>query len=158
MALALGLGLFSFSSHYLPLLYYLMVLIMHSGSLFNHSEYPNVSFSLDTKSECIRYTATRPISPDEELCIFYGHKLWFTPAEGQDDMTGEVEAGDDWDALRSISVEDAPENECTNVRPQNPFAGGDPKAILSDEELPFMRTKVLPDDEAEDEVVQTSKT
>ena len=131
---------------------------MHSGSLFNHSEYPNVSFSLDTKSECIRYTATRPILPDEELCIFYGHKLWFTPAEGQHDMTDEVETGDDWDALRSISVEDAPENESTNIRPQNPFASGDPKAILSDEELPFMRTKVLPDDEAEDEVIQTSKT
>ncbi|KII86899.1 hypothetical protein PLICRDRAFT_66319, partial [Plicaturopsis crispa FD-325 SS-3] len=49
------------------------------GSLFNHSENPNVSFVLDPSSESIRYTTFRTVREGEELCIFYGHRLWFRP-------------------------------------------------------------------------------
>ncbi|KIJ64466.1 hypothetical protein HYDPIDRAFT_45162, partial [Hydnomerulius pinastri MD-312] len=54
-----------------------MALALGLGSLFNHSSQPNVSFSVDAARECIVYTSARPINLNEELCIFYGHHLWF---------------------------------------------------------------------------------
>ncbi|KIK95314.1 hypothetical protein PAXRUDRAFT_827152 [Paxillus rubicundulus Ve08.2h10] len=58
-----------------------MALALGLGSLFNHSGQPNVSFSIDSARECITYTSARVINLDEELCIFYGHKLWFDPVD-----------------------------------------------------------------------------
>ncbi|KZS99472.1 uncharacterized protein LAESUDRAFT_622207, partial [Laetiporus sulphureus 93-53] len=54
-----------------------MALALGLGSLFNHSQSPNVSYIINTKTESIRYTTMRRIETGEELCIFYGHKLWF---------------------------------------------------------------------------------
>ena len=48
------------------------------GSLFNHSSTsPNVSYTLDKVNHCIRYTTSRRIKENEELCIFYGHGVTF---------------------------------------------------------------------------------
>lgn len=50
----------------------------------NHSSRrPNVSYTLDKARQSIRFTAMTPIVPDEELCIFYGHKLWFPEADSE---------------------------------------------------------------------------
>ncbi|PCH39769.1 hypothetical protein WOLCODRAFT_67667, partial [Wolfiporia cocos MD-104 SS10] len=46
-----------------------------TGSLFNYSKKPNVSYTLDVSTESIKYTAICCIDKDEELCIFYGHNL-----------------------------------------------------------------------------------
>lgn len=46
------------------------------GSLYNHSENPNVEVTRDFKSKCLVMNATRNIRPDEELTISYG-ALWF---------------------------------------------------------------------------------
>ncbi|KAH7922040.1 hypothetical protein BV22DRAFT_992990, partial [Leucogyrophana mollusca] len=56
-----------------------MALALGLGSLFNHSSSPNVSYTTDSREDRIRYTTTRLVDQDEELCIFYGHKLWFEP-------------------------------------------------------------------------------
>ena len=50
------------------------------GSLFNHSDNPNTSYSIDTSADSIHYTTVRHIESGEELCIFHGDHLWFTPA------------------------------------------------------------------------------
>ncbi|KAF8194232.1 cytidine deaminase-like protein [Pholiota molesta] len=52
-----------------------MALALGLGSLFNHSEAPNVSYTLDTKLDCIKYTTVHDVHPDEELCIYYGQNL-----------------------------------------------------------------------------------
>lgn len=50
---------------------------LSSGSLFNHSSSPNVDYVKRKDLNCIEYWTTRSIEHDEELCIFYGHSLWF---------------------------------------------------------------------------------
>ncbi|THH09518.1 hypothetical protein EW145_g1933 [Phellinidium pouzarii] len=114
------------------------------GSLFNHSECPNVSFSLDPTTETIRFTTARLVKPGEELCIFYGSHLWFRPAgELADQNLTESclnqETDDYWDSLRAIMDD------------RNPFSSGNPADIVPEADLPFLRTKVTPEYEDEDE-------
>ena len=47
------------------------------GSLFNHSESPNINYIKNKKQDCIEYKTTKNIDPGEEPCIFYGYNLWF---------------------------------------------------------------------------------
>lgn len=115
------------------------------GSLFNHSQTPNVNFVRDTHTDSIRYTTVRIIQPNEELCIFYGYNLWFRPpgvttvdSEGSSDEAEGREA-DEWGGLSAI------------VDDRNPFLDGDPLDILAEDELPFARIKVMPDNEEEDD-------
>jgi hypothetical protein len=44
------------------------------GSLFNHSQYPTISFIRDFERKEIKYYAERNIVPDEELTIDYGYQ------------------------------------------------------------------------------------
>lgn len=60
-----------------------MALALGLGSLFNHSDQPNVSFKLNTQQYTIEYTTFRPIQQGEELCIFYGHQATFGDDQGQ---------------------------------------------------------------------------
>lgn len=81
--------------------------------------------------------------PDEELCIFYGHELWFEQApsaNGEDEIAVVREAGASTSSMtRPIEVV------------ENPFVQGDPDEILSDDEEPFLRTKVMPEEDAEED-------
>jgi len=62
-----------------------------------------VSYSVDTTRECIVYTSVRTIQPDEELCIFYGHQLWFDPIDGAPSRTSDVDENTDpWGGLADI--------------------------------------------------------
>lgn len=49
------------------------------GSLFNHSQQPNLNYTIDHDQLVIEYRAARVIAPQEELTITYGSssKLWF---------------------------------------------------------------------------------
>lgn len=145
MALALGLGVYLPSKSPRS-----KVTLRFSGSLFNHSRSPNVSYRLERETESIRYTTTRAIIPDEELCIFYGHSLWFQPADVVDIPTEADEQADDWAGLTCIQIEE----EETSL--DGPYLDGSPDDLLAEENLPFTRMKLL-NDEAEDQLdaVQT---
>lgn len=140
MALALGLGR---SFTVMPLAKGLCS--SNTGSLFNHSRTPNVSYTLDPSTESIRYTTARVIHPEEELCIFYGHKLWFDPADGQDAADTVDEPDDGWGGLSGIQDD----LSSTQVDEDWPLMQGDRDDIIPEEQLPFTRLKLI-DDEAED--------
>ncbi|KAK7690340.1 hypothetical protein QCA50_006997 [Cerrena zonata] len=131
-----------------------MALALGLGSLFNHSDRPNVSFNLDTVSESIRYTTSRAVPPDEELCIFYGHNLWFDPVGvNPADHAVEAELEDGWGGLSHIRDD----TEGADTSPRWELVEGNPQDIISEDLLPFVRTKVTPDDPEEEEMhaVQT---
>jgi uncharacterized protein len=44
---------------------------MGYGSMYNHSDYPNLRYEADTNFEVIRYIALRNIAPNEQLTIHY---------------------------------------------------------------------------------------
>ncbi|KAG6830390.1 hypothetical protein H0H87_008277 [Tephrocybe sp. NHM501043] len=121
------------------------------SSLFNHSELPNVSYALDSSTESIRYTTVRNVAPDEELCIFYGHKLWFRPAgplATPDQAAGisELDLDDGWGGLSAVDESADPSSE------ESPYEDGDPEEIISDEDLPFTRYKIPPEEEELDSI------
>ncbi|KAG1745824.1 cytidine deaminase-like protein [Suillus paluster] len=111
-----------------------MALALGLGSLFNHSTHPNVTYTFDSAHECIRYTSTRRINPDEELCIFYGHKLWFDPSPF--DQHGQS------DFLDILAID----SEVDEAEPRNT---GDSDVILEGEALPFIWKKLQIDEEEE---------
>ena len=64
------------------------------GSLFNHSDPPNIEYRIK-RSKCeIHYVACRDIGIGEELCIFYGRNLWFAAAKGSTATATSVEVAD----------------------------------------------------------------
>jgi len=56
-----------------------MLMALGVGSLFNHSQQPNLNYTIDHDQLVIKYRAARAIAPQEELTITYGSssKLWF---------------------------------------------------------------------------------
>lgn len=104
--------------------------------------------------DSIRYVTTRDIQSEEELCIFYGHKLWFSPVEGvskEYPNQGPQENLDEWGGLSTLDYD----HTAQIIHSANPFTGGNPEEILSEEDLPFVRYK-LPPDEEEPDAVRTS--
>ncbi|KAI0769853.1 hypothetical protein C8Q74DRAFT_853218 [Fomes fomentarius] len=136
-----------------------MALALGLGSLFNHSQRPNVSYTIDPATESIRYTTSRRILPDEELCIFYGHKLWFDPVDAAD---GAVEAADEqpddgWGGLVAMKGDDDGEGEMTNPLDSlfslfDASDDGDTGEVVPEEKLPFRRLKLTPEEEEEEEM------
>lgn len=110
-------------------------------------------YTLDSTNDCIRYTSTRSIKPDEELCIFYGHKLWFDPVNV-------IETIEPQPLLEQHSHSGfldilATDNEAYEIEPLGP---GDPNDILESDALPFVWKKLQIDEEEETiENVRTSK-
>ncbi|KAF8465213.1 cytidine deaminase-like protein [Russula ochroleuca] len=132
-----------------------MALALGLGSLFNHSDSPNVSYSIDTSTESIRYTTVRAVEPDEELCIYYGTNLWFKPVEISDGRTcADTELVDDgWGGLSAVAGEVEASSSSNHV----PEDTSDPNAIVPDEDLPFTRVKLTSDEDDEEtsEAVRT---
>ena len=129
--------------------------------MFNHSQRPNVSYALDAATESIRYVTSRRVLPGEELCIFYGHRLWFDPVDAADRaepcadplLSGTPE--NPWGALPRVDDGD------DDNRGEGPsgldavvdaFADGDPDEVVPEEELPFKRLKLTPEEEEEEEM------
>ena len=128
---------------------------IHTGSLFNHSDSPNVSYSIDTATESIRYTTARAIDPDEELCIYYGSNLWFKPAEipisdEHSRIDTELVEEDGWGGLSAVAGEASSSKRILEDMPN-------PNEILPDEDLPFTRVK-LTSDEDDEETSETIRT
>ncbi|KAI0036493.1 cytidine deaminase-like protein [Vararia minispora EC-137] len=123
-----------------------MAIALGLGSLFNHSQEPNVSFSLDPLTESIRYTTTRSVLPDEELCIFYGHKLWFKDINANEGVSEATEDTDDgWGGLsvmadNGIGLQRATEGD------------HDLNEIVQEDSLPFLRVRITPDEEEEEDL------
>ncbi|KZT64622.1 hypothetical protein DAEQUDRAFT_601696 [Daedalea quercina L-15889] len=126
-----------------------MALALGLGSLFNHSQNPNVSYTLDHDTDSIRYTTTRRIEEGEELCIFYGHKLWFDAADSVDAGTLSEDLDDGWGRLTRVhNLGD----EISGLDIQiAKYAEGNPQDPVEEEDLPFTRIKLLRDDD-EDEL------
>ena len=127
-----------------------MALALGLGSLFNHSETPNVSYMLDASTDSIRYITTKLIEPGDEMCIFYGHTLWFDPvsSSGRCQVLNE-ENDDQWGGLTRVS------DDVDIGR----FSDSDPVEIIPVQDLPFIRVKVTRDEDEEEDLstVQTSK-
>lgn len=120
-----------------------MALALGLGSLFNHAEVPNVSFTLDPATESIRYTVMRPVRADDELCIFYGPALWFEPVALQPAREAEALVDDGWGGLSALGDE---ENNEDGV-PTSKWMEGDPGEIVLEEDLPFTRLKITQEEE-----------
>ncbi|OCH90027.1 hypothetical protein OBBRIDRAFT_879482 [Obba rivulosa] len=126
-----------------------MALALGLGSLFNHSSAPNVSYTIDPATESIRYTTTRRIREGEELCIFYGHNLWFDPMDSEPVNATAEETDDGWGGLSQLDGDEEAEVFYEELKH---LMDGNPDDRIPDEQLPFTRIKLLPDDEEEDEL------
>jgi len=80
--------------------------IPFTGSLFNHSSYPNVSYEVKHSEYTIHYRAAKPIKQGEELFIFYGHSVRFDgdPLPGLNDDDESVDDG--WGGLGNLGEEE----------------------------------------------------
>lgn len=91
--------------------------------------------------------------PDEELCIFYGHKLWFDPVDATaTDYAGagiDEEMDDGWGGLASL---DGVDDGGTLDELFNGFENGSPEEIVLEDALPFTRLKLTPEDEEEEDM------
>ena len=124
---------------------------IHTGSLFNHSDSPNVSYSIDTTTESIQYTTVRAVEPDEELCIFYGSNLWFKPVEIPNSDERDTELVEDgWGGLSAVADEVSSTKRILDDMLK-------PSETLPDEDLPFTRVK-LSSDEDDEETSETVRT
>ncbi|KAF9267535.1 cytidine deaminase-like protein [Marasmius fiardii PR-910] len=118
-----------------------MALALGLGSLFNHSDKPNISYTLDFTTETISYRTARDVEPDEELLIVSGHSLWFEQVDSAKCSIPSSSGVDEWDGS-SVIDDEQPETR----GPKNPFEG-DSDAIVEDELLPFTRIKPPPEEE-----------
>lgn len=149
MALALGLGA---SQH--SLCQENCSLTLEAGSLFNHSQSPNISFTLDPTTDSIKYTTSRQIESDEELCIFYGHTLWFDTVDAGPSSMPTPEPDDGWGGLGSLGTDiDGPHFDEDEL-----LVDENPEEPITEEELPFIRVRITPDDDEEEnpESIRTS--
>lgn len=89
----------------------------------------------------------------EELCIFYGHKLWFEPvdAASRNDVDTIDDKDDGWGGLTCLG-----DNEEDNGALDKAFLAfrtdGNPYENIPDEELPFTRLRLTPEDEDEEDM------
>ncbi|KAF8895426.1 cytidine deaminase-like protein [Infundibulicybe gibba] len=121
-----------------------MALALGLGSLFNHSESPNVSYHLDASTDSIQFTTIRDIEPEEELCIFYGHNLWFDPVGASKHQVVNKAEDSDGDTLGVLFDAD---NQAQSSGSDGPYLGGDPADHIPEDELPFAELKPSPDEE-----------
>ena len=114
-----------------------------------------MSYTLDAATESIRYVTSRRVLPGEELCIFYGHRLWFDPVDAADraDPLSDTQE-DPWGALPRVDDgdgDDRGEGPSGLDAMLDAFADGDPDEVVPEEELPFKRMKLTPEEEEEEE-------
>jgi tRNA-specific adenosine deaminase 3 len=156
MALALGLGMGR------SVLTLLCRCSTSTGSIFNHSSSPNVSFTLDSRSQSIQYTTSRAVAADEELCIFYGHKLWFEDIDQTQPSHLAVEEEQEYLVLPILDEDDDPVVDADSLWSQSTtkWLDGNPDEVIPVEDLPFVHIKTSPPDPIEEtlESVITSRS
>ncbi|KAF9481206.1 hypothetical protein BDN70DRAFT_912372 [Pholiota conissans] len=121
-----------------------LALALGLGSIFNHSHSPNTSYTRDTKLDCIMYTTVHDVQPGEELCIYYGDNLWFSDANAGSSKEDTPDLDDGWGGLTAVA-----EDEVANGHPEivNPYAEGPQEEIIPEDDLPFTRFKLPPEEE-----------
>lgn len=94
----------------------------------------------------------RRVMPDEELTIFYGHKLWFDPVDAVDCARADLdeEREDGWGGLASLDAED--DSPAQDDALFGGYADGDSEELVPEEALPFTRLKLTPEDEEEEDM------
>ncbi|KAF8591050.1 hypothetical protein K439DRAFT_1402625, partial [Ramaria rubella] len=118
-----------------------MALALGLGSIFNHASRPNVSYILDNEHACITYVTMRPVDPGDELCIFYGNKLWFEDGSRSFTPEEEDEEGEDvWTRLASVDLHQKDEKL---------------HELVPEPELPFERVTVIGEEEEESNSIET---
>lgn len=100
---------------------------------------------MDHDTESIKYTTARAISIGEELCIFYGHKLWFESAEGEESQRTADEPDDGWGGLTGLQDESAEHH--APMEDIWPLLIGNPDDVVPEEQLPFTRVKLVNDED-----------
>ena len=63
--------------------------------MFNHSPTPNLNYIRDYSTGSIKYTTSREVQAGEELCIFYGPKLWFEEPVNTGNHCSRLQEGED---------------------------------------------------------------
>ncbi|KAI0632465.1 hypothetical protein C8Q77DRAFT_1074420 [Trametes polyzona] len=123
-------------------------------SLFNHSQKPNVSYVIDPATESIRYVTSRRVLPDEELCIFYGHKLWFDPVDAVDrpNSIHTEDVDDGWGGLANLNDDDDGAGDRLLDTIFDECTEGKADDTVPEEALPFTRLKLTPEDEEEEDM------
>lgn len=116
------------------------------GSLFSRSDTPNVSYSIDTATDSIRFTTARAVEPDEEFCVHYSPSP--SPASEEPRLDGDAELVDE--GISAALVGEASSNHVLQATP-------DPNEILPDKFLPFTRVKFT-SDEDDEESAETVRT
>ncbi|KAJ3788392.1 cytidine deaminase-like protein [Lentinula aff. detonsa] len=120
-----------------------MAVALGLGSLFNHSNTPNVSYTMDPQTDSIRYETARDIYPDEELCIFYDHKVWFDPV-GEAISAIDPEPEDGWRGLSTIGNDE--------IDQEKPLNTANPDEIVHELCLPFKILKPAPEGEDQNSI------
>ena len=54
----------------------LRALVLGWGSIYNHSNEPNIEYAILAKRKLFQYTTTRKIYAGEQLFVSYGEKWW----------------------------------------------------------------------------------
>lgn len=100
MAVALGLGRFTSQREAFCKRTPRLMAPSHllTGSMFNHSKFPNVLYKTDKSLKVTRYYLARNVAPNEELTIYYGPHVKFN--EGEE---SEEETLDGFDALSCVA-------------------------------------------------------
>ena len=88
--------------------------------------------------------SARDVQPHEELCIYYGHNLWFPATQSASANDAIVEVDDGWGGLTAV-VED--DKVCESSEITNPYADGAQDEVISEDDLPFTRFKLPPEEE-----------
>ncbi|KAM0789684.1 hypothetical protein ACM66B_006545 [Microbotryomycetes sp. NB124-2] len=88
-----------------------MALALGLGSLFNHSNEPNVSFELDVQGYAIHYKAFKTIKVGQELCIYYGHQATFDGSTSSTSVESSSTSDDEdsdpvWGGLSQLGLSD----------------------------------------------------
>jgi tRNA-specific adenosine deaminase 3 len=77
-----------------------LLLALSHGSLFNHSDPPNLDYRIDVANRIIRYYAVADVCAGDELSIFYGSSLWFDKdSERHEDVEAARKEEEDDDPL-----------------------------------------------------------
>jgi tRNA-specific adenosine deaminase 3 len=79
--------------------------LARTGSLFNHSSSPNVSYEIKQSEYTIHYKSAKPIKKGQELFIFYGHSVRFA-GDPSPTETEEESVDDGWGGLGNLEEEE----------------------------------------------------
>jgi len=93
------------------------LLALGYGSIFNHSDSPNVDYRIDKPNLTVNYYASKGVEKGEELFIYYGASLWFEDVNAKKSAIEDTSSSEDEDGgfLFKIKMdEDSSSDETTS--------------------------------------------